>query len=54
MIGVLALALGLLASMYVYRNLQSKTGSGSDYGVDVIVAADDLQVGSERASRSGT
>ena len=51
MIGVLALALGLLASMYVYRNLQSKTGSGSDYGVDVIVAADDLQVGARVEER---
>jgi len=45
MIGVLALALGFLASVYVYKNLQSKTGSGADAGVDVIVAADDLQVG---------
>jgi pilus assembly protein CpaB len=45
MIGVLALALGFLASVYVYRNLQSRTGSGSESGVDVIVAADDLQVG---------
>jgi pilus assembly protein CpaB len=44
MIGVLALALGFLASVYVYKNLQSKTGS-TDAGVDVIVAADDLQVG---------
>src|ERR1700736_6653301 len=44
MIGVLALALGFLASVYVYRNLQSRT-PGSDSGVDVIVAADDLQVG---------
>src|SRR6202049_4538709 len=45
MIGVLALALGFVASVYVYRTLQSKTGPGSDSGVDVIVAADDLQVG---------
>src|SRR5580698_7559695 len=44
MIGVLALALGFLASVYVYKNLQSKTGS-ADAGVEVIVAADDLQVG---------
>jgi len=44
MIGALALALGFLASVYVYRNLQSRT-PGSDSGVDVIVAADDLQVG---------
>jgi pilus assembly protein CpaB len=45
MIGVLALALGLFTSVYVYKNLQSKTGSGIESGVDVIVAADDLQVG---------
>ena len=44
MIGVLALALGFVASVYVYRNLQSKNGSGES-GIDVIVAADDLQVG---------
>jgi pilus assembly protein CpaB len=45
MIGVLALALGFLASVYVYKSLQSKSGSGTEAGVDVIVAADDLQVG---------
>jgi pilus assembly protein CpaB len=45
MIGALALALGFVTSVYVYRNLQSKTGPGSESGVDVIVAADDLQVG---------
>ncbi len=45
MIGVLALALGFLVSVYVYKNLQSKSGVPSDPGIDVIVAADDLQVG---------
>jgi pilus assembly protein CpaB len=45
MIGVLALALGFLASVYVYKNLQSKSGGGADAGADVMVAADDLQVG---------
>jgi len=44
MIGVLALALGFFASVYVYKNLQSKSGS-ADASADVIVAADDLQVG---------
>ena len=44
MIGVLALALGFFASVYVYRNLQ-KPGGNSEPGVEVIVAADDLQVG---------
>jgi pilus assembly protein CpaB len=37
--------------VYVYRNLQSKSGSGSDAGVDVIVAADDLQVGARVEER---
>ncbi|MGZ4730926.1 MAG: Flp pilus assembly protein CpaB [Terriglobales bacterium] len=45
MIGVLALALGFIASVYVYRSLQSRSGVSADSGVDVIVAADDLQVG---------
>lgn len=45
MIGALALAIGFFVSVYVYKNLQSKTGSVTDSGVDVIVAADDLQVG---------
>jgi pilus assembly protein CpaB len=45
MIGVLALALGFLVSVYVYKSLQSKSGAPSDPGIDVIVAADDLQVG---------
>jgi pilus assembly protein CpaB len=46
MIGVMALALGFFASVYVYKNLQSGTRS-ADSGVDVIVAADDLQVGAK-------
>jgi len=45
MIGVLALGLGLFVSMYVYKNLQAKSGAGGDPGVDVMVAANDLQVG---------
>ena len=51
LIGILALALGFVASVYVYRNLQLKSGSGSDPGVDVIVAADDLQVGAKVEER---
>ena len=46
MIGVLALALGFFASVYVYRNLQ-KPGGNSEPGIEVIVAADDLQVGAK-------
>jgi pilus assembly protein CpaB len=45
MIGVLALALGFFASVYVYRNLQARSGGGNEPGIEVIVAADDLQVG---------
>jgi pilus assembly protein CpaB len=37
--------LGLLASVYVYRNLQARSAPGIESGVDVIVAAEDLQVG---------
>jgi|SRR5271157_230245 len=47
MIGGLALALGLLAAGYVYKNLQKGAGAGSEPGVEVMVAADDLQVGSK-------
>lgn len=45
MIGVLALALGVLASMYVFKRLQGNNVT-RDLGVEVIVAANDLQVGS--------
>jgi pilus assembly protein CpaB len=44
MIGVLALGLGLVASLFVYKNLQSRTVN-AEPGIDVIVAANDLQVG---------
>lgn len=45
MIGALALAVGFLTSVTVYKNLQGKNGN-SDPGVEVMVAANDLQVGS--------
>jgi pilus assembly protein CpaB len=44
MIGVLALVAGLAAATLVYKNLQAKTVN-AEPGIDVIVAADDLQVG---------
>jgi pilus assembly protein CpaB len=44
MIGVLALAAGFAAALLVYKNLQAKTVN-AEPGIDVIVAADDLQVG---------
>lgn len=47
MIGVLAAGLGLVASMYVYKNLRSKGGSGNENSMEVMVAADDLQVGAK-------
>ena len=46
MIGVIALSLGFIAAVYSYKNLQTKGGS-SDSGVQVIVAANDLQVGAK-------
>jgi pilus assembly protein CpaB len=45
MIGVLALALGAFVSLLVYKNLQGKGPSNIEPGADVIVAADDIQVG---------
>jgi pilus assembly protein CpaB len=51
MIGVLALALGFFASVYVYRNLQSKSGGSNEPGIEVIVAANDLQVGARVEER---
>lgn len=50
MIGVLALALGFVAAVSVYRNLQSR-GGNNDSGADVIVAANDLQVGARVEER---
>lgn len=47
MIGALALALGFLASVTVYKRLQAGSGSSSEPMIDVIVAADDLQVGAK-------
>jgi pilus assembly protein CpaB len=44
MIGVLALALGAFVSLLVYKNLQGR-GPSVEAGADVIVAADDIQVG---------
>ena len=51
LIGVLALAFGLLTSVYVYRTLQARSGVNKDPGVDVMVAANDLQVGARVEER---
>ncbi len=45
MIGTLALALGAVVSLLVYKNLQGRGSSSNEPGADVIVAADDIQVG---------
>lgn len=47
LIGMIALALGAFVSFTVYRNLQSNAHARSFAGEDVIVAADDLQVGTK-------
>lgn len=44
MIGALALAAGLLAAVFVYKNLQQKNGVAANMA-QVMVAASDLQVG---------
>jgi pilus assembly protein CpaB len=45
-IGALSLVLGLVVSIYVYREIQSVTGkSGSEPMIDAMVAAKDLEVG---------
>jgi pilus assembly protein CpaB len=45
MIGAVALALGAFVSLLVYKNLQGTGPSNGEAGADVIVAADDIQVG---------
>jgi len=45
MIGVLALAVGAFVSLLVYKNMVGRDPSTVEAGADVIVAADDIQVG---------
>jgi len=47
LIGFIALTLGAFVSLVVYRNLQSRASSKTPPGEEVVVAADDLQVGSK-------
>jgi len=49
LIGGIALALGAFVSFMVYRNLQSTAQRDARPGVDVVVAANDLQVGTKIA-----
>jgi len=45
MIGVLALALGAFVSLLVYKNMVGRGPATVEAGADVVVAADDIQVG---------
>jgi pilus assembly protein CpaB len=47
MIGVLALALGAFVSLFVYKNMQSNGGKGNEPGIDVMVAANNIEVGTK-------
>jgi len=51
MIGILALAVGLMASYIVYGRLRSASSAGNQPGVDVAVAANDLAVGAKLEDR---
>lgn len=44
-LSALALALGIFASLWVYRKLQVNNGASAEAMAEVMVAADDLQVG---------
>jgi pilus assembly protein CpaB len=45
MIGGLALALGAVVSLWVYKSLQGRGSASNEPGADVVVALDDIQVG---------
>lgn len=47
LIGFIALALGAFVSFVVYRNLQIRTANKMPPGEEVVVAAEDLQVGTK-------
>ncbi|HUK17530.1 MAG TPA: Flp pilus assembly protein CpaB [Bryobacteraceae bacterium] len=51
LIGVVALAMGGLVSFVVYHNLEAKTPADNRPGVNIVVAADDLQVGAKIEDR---
>jgi len=51
MIGALALALGAIVSVAVYKNLQGRSPGNIEAGTDVIVAAGDIQVGARVEDR---
>lgn len=47
MIGTIALALGALVSLVVYRRLQAGAGGNAGPGVEAVVAVNDLEVGAK-------
>jgi Flp pilus assembly protein CpaB len=52
LIGAVAIALGAFVSFVVYRNLlRANTAADTRPGVDIVVAADDLQVGAKIEDR---
>lgn len=51
LIGFVALALGGLVSYGVYRNLQASSAAAAKPGLEIVVAANDLQVGSKIGER---
>jgi pilus assembly protein CpaB len=52
LIGAVAIALGAFVSFVVYRNLlRANTGADTRPGIDVVVAAEDLQVGAKIEDR---
>ena len=44
-IGIVALAFGAVVALFVYKNLEGRATSNAEPSVDVIVAANDIQVG---------
>ncbi len=51
LIGIVALALGGVLSSAVYRSLRTRTAPAGEAGVDVVVAASDIQVGAKIQDR---
>jgi pilus assembly protein CpaB len=51
MIGAVALALGAFVSLFVYKNLEGRGSGNAEPGVDVVVAAGDIQVGARIEER---
>jgi pilus assembly protein CpaB len=51
MIGSLALAAGLLVGYFVYNRLRASAGSNNEPGVEVVVAANDIPIGTKVAER---